>query len=129
MALTELGLDINDIYTDIMAVFGNPGYNGKAQTGTLRSTVRRTDTKVLDQYSRDLTELAADGQMLNTIASTRNTISFEIGNEVDKEYVVKSGTDYTTGGAFIRLDENGVVDTPIPDKSVTVTKKWADDSD
>ena len=58
LALTELGLDINDIYTDIMAVFGNPGYNGKAQTGTLRSTVRRTDTRVLDQYSRDLTELA-----------------------------------------------------------------------
>ena len=63
LALTELGLEINDIYTDIMAVFGNPGYNGKAQTGTLRSTVRRTDTKVLDQYSRDLTELAAEGKI------------------------------------------------------------------
>ena len=63
MVLTDLGLDINDIYTDIMAVFGNPGYNGKAQTGTLRSTVRRTDTRVLDQYSRDLTELAAEGKI------------------------------------------------------------------
>ncbi len=62
-ALTELGVDINDVYTDIMAVFGNPGYNGKAQTGTLRSTVRRADTKVLDQYSRDLTELAAEGKI------------------------------------------------------------------
>ena len=61
--LTELGIEINDIYTDIMAVFGNPGYNGKAQTGTLRSTVRRADTKVLDQYSRDLTELAAQGKI------------------------------------------------------------------
>ena len=61
--LTELGIEINDIYTDIMAVFGNPGYHGKAHTGTLRSTVRRADTKVLDQYSRDLTELAAQGKI------------------------------------------------------------------
>ena len=52
MALTELGLEINDIYTDIMAVFGNPGYNGKAQTGTLRSTVRRDGRRQVVAGSR-----------------------------------------------------------------------------
>lgn len=61
--LRELGADINDIYTDVVALFGNPPSNGRAQTGTARSTVRRADTRVLDQYSRDLTELAAAGRI------------------------------------------------------------------
>ena len=60
--LQSLGIDINDIYTDILSVFGSPS-NGKPQTGTARSTVRRADTRVLDQYSRDLTELAAAGRI------------------------------------------------------------------
>ena len=59
--LREAGAGINDIYTDIMAVFGNPDFRGKPQTGAVRSTVRRTDTRVLDQYSRDLTDMAAAG--------------------------------------------------------------------
>ena len=77
-----------------------------------------------------LTELSANGQMLNTADGARNTITFEIGNEIDKEYVVKSGTDvtYTVGGSFITLTENGVKDTPIPTKSVTVKKVWAGDT-
>ena len=58
-SLREAGADLNDIYTDIMAVFGNPGSNNRSQTGTARGTVRRADTKMLDQYSRDLTEMAA----------------------------------------------------------------------
>jgi ATP-dependent Clp protease ATP-binding subunit ClpC len=62
-ALREAGVDLNDVYTDIMAVFGNPGSNNRAQTGTAKSTVRRADTRVLDQYSRDLTELAAAGRI------------------------------------------------------------------
>lgn len=61
--LRELGADINDIYTDIVAVFGNPASNGRYQTGTARSIVRRTDTRILDQYSRDLTEMAASGRI------------------------------------------------------------------
>ena len=58
--LRSLGADLNDLYTDIMAVFGNPVPGGRAQTGVARA-LRRTDTRVLDQYSRDLTELAAAG--------------------------------------------------------------------
>lgn len=61
--LREAGADLNDIYTDIMAVFGNPSSNNRSQTGTARSTIRRADTRVLDQYSRDLTELAAAGRI------------------------------------------------------------------
>ncbi len=62
-SLREAGADLNEIYTDIMAVFGNPSSNNRSQTGTARSTLRRADTKMLDQYSRDLTELAAAGRI------------------------------------------------------------------
>ena len=62
-SLREAGADLNDIYTDIMAVFGNPGSNNRSQTGTARGTVRRADTKMLDQYSPDLTQMAAAGRI------------------------------------------------------------------
>ena len=59
--LREAGIEPNDIYTDIMAVFGNPDSRSRQQTGTAHGISRRADTRVLDQYSRDLTELAATG--------------------------------------------------------------------
>ena len=62
--LTELNLESNDLYTDIMDLFGNPAPRDKGTpTGTARSVVHRTDTRTLDQYSRDLTELAAAGKI------------------------------------------------------------------
>ena len=59
--LTGAGIDLNDVYTAIMDVFGNPDPRGRAQTGALHSPVRRAETRVLDPYSRDLTERAANG--------------------------------------------------------------------
>ena len=59
--LTEAGADLNEICTQIMDVFGNPDSRGRAQTGTVRAPVRRAETRTLDQYSRDLTALAAAG--------------------------------------------------------------------
>ena len=73
-SLREAGADLNDIYTDIMAVFGNPGSNNRSQTGTARGTVRRADTKMLDQYSRDLTEMAAAGR-IDPVVGRGNEIS------------------------------------------------------
>ena len=60
-ALTGAGIDLNDVCTAIMDVFGNPDPRGRPQTGVLRSPIRRTETRVLDQYSRDLTDRAANG--------------------------------------------------------------------
>ena len=60
-ALESAGADINDIYTDIMDSFGASSGKGKAQSGLARPAVRRSDTRILDQYSRDLTELAFSG--------------------------------------------------------------------
>ena len=59
--LRQSGLDLNDLYTDVLAVFGHPAPDSRPQTGTARGVLRRTETRVLDQYSRDLTELAATG--------------------------------------------------------------------
>ena len=62
--LNSLGANINDLYSDIMDVFGNPSSHGRAQqVGAARSTIRRAETKILDQYSRDLTEMALCGKI------------------------------------------------------------------
>ena len=58
--LLSLGLEPNDLYTDILDVFGAPAPNGRTQQGLARS-LRRVETRVLDQYSRDLTAMAAAG--------------------------------------------------------------------
>ena len=61
--LRSLGADLNDLYTDVAALFGNPSSGGRPQLGASRGTVRRADTRVLDQYSRDLTAMAAAGHL------------------------------------------------------------------
>ncbi len=60
--LLALGLDPNDLVTDIVDMFGSPAPEGRSLPGPVRSG-RRTETRVLDQYSRDLTELAAAGRI------------------------------------------------------------------
>ena len=62
--LTGAGGDMNKLYTDVMERFGperrQPGVSA-VPPAPVRSP-RRSDTKTLDQYSRDLTELAARGE-------------------------------------------------------------------
>ena len=60
--ISEAGVPLNDIYTDIMAVFGNPLPKNRSAS-PVRSPLRHTDTRVLDQYSRDLTNMAANGKI------------------------------------------------------------------
>ena len=63
-ALVALRQDPDQIMTDIMAVFGRGEPRERAaQTGTARSVLHRADTRTLDQYSRDLTALAAAGKI------------------------------------------------------------------
>ena len=61
--LRQLDIEPNDIYTDIADVFGGGSPHGKPQPGAVKSTVKRTETRILDQYSKDLTALAAVGQL------------------------------------------------------------------
>ena len=58
--LRQLNIDPNVLYTDIVDVFGVLPH-GKQPSATVKNPVRRAETKVLDQYSSDLTALAAAG--------------------------------------------------------------------
>ena len=61
-ALAAAGLCVNDIYTDILAVFGTGSFKPRSQPPVQpKATVKHSETRVLDQYSRDLTLLAASG--------------------------------------------------------------------
>ena len=62
-AVEEAGVDPNDLYTDVMDVFDRPDRYSRPEEGAARTAPRRSDTRVLDQYSRDLTELAAAGRL------------------------------------------------------------------
>ncbi len=55
------GLEVNRLYTEVLDAFSSPGYRPDPQTAARPQ--RRAETKTLDQYSRDLTELARKGSL------------------------------------------------------------------
>lgn len=64
IALSAAGYDLNEIYTDIMAVFGTSVSRAKtAAQSTVKPAGKHIETRVLDQYSTDLTLLAAAGKI------------------------------------------------------------------
>ncbi|NCB51482.1 MAG: ATP-dependent Clp protease ATP-binding subunit [Clostridia bacterium] len=60
--LAAAGADVGSIYTDAVALFGGQSFESRQQQSPLKMPSRRTETKILDLYSRDLTELAATGK-------------------------------------------------------------------
>ena len=69
------GGDLNAVYTEILDVFGRrepqPVRPQSQNQTVIRSTPRRTETKTLDLYSRDLTALAAQGTLDPVIGRER----------------------------------------------------------
>jgi ATP-dependent Clp protease ATP-binding subunit ClpC len=71
--LSTAGIDINRLYTDLLSSLGGdfnahpPSFQGPAATGHApvqpKAQHRRSDTKTLDQFSRDLTDLASKGTL------------------------------------------------------------------
>jgi len=61
--LLSRGMDLNRLYTDVLSRF-NPEYNPASRPAPPAAgrNARRSDTRTLDQYSRDLTEIAARGE-------------------------------------------------------------------
>ena len=56
------GADLNRLYTDIINVFGGADYRSAKQTAPAgRAAGKKSETKTLDQFSRDLTDAAAGG--------------------------------------------------------------------
>lgn len=64
--LSSTGVDLNKIYTDILEIFRSSDYR-PATPPPAQSPIGRTgkkaDTKTLDQFSRDLTVAASEGQL------------------------------------------------------------------
>ena len=69
-ALREINVDLDAVCAAIFDVFGSPDPHGRAQTGAVCSPIRHADTKVLDQYSRDLTDMALSGSIDPVIGRT-----------------------------------------------------------
>ncbi len=63
-ALTALGIDLNETYTEIMNIFGAGSQRSRQQVqSSPKLATRHAETRILDQYSRDLTSLAASGSI------------------------------------------------------------------
>ena len=74
--IVACGGELNAIYTDILNVFGHREPQsfrpqGQPQTTTVRSMPKKGETKTLDLYSRDLTELAQRGALDPVIGRER----------------------------------------------------------
>ena len=60
--IASVGVDLNRMYTDLVNVFGAPDFAGQT-TAAAPHAKERKETKTLDQFSRDLTDLAAAGSL------------------------------------------------------------------
>lgn len=59
--LLTTGADLNKMYTDILNIFGSSDY--KPRPAAVVGKSKKSDTKTLDQFSRDLTEMARSGAL------------------------------------------------------------------
>ncbi|MDR0861398.1 MAG: ATP-dependent Clp protease ATP-binding subunit [Oscillospiraceae bacterium] len=55
------GVDLNKLYTDVVNVFKSGDY--RPRPGAAMQNPENSDTKTLDQFSRDLTEMAREGRL------------------------------------------------------------------
>ena len=73
--IASTGVDLNKLYTDVLSLFGSipRSHEGRAPVGAAagRNPVRKGDTKTLDQYSRDLTDMAEKGKLDPVIGRDR----------------------------------------------------------
>jgi len=73
--LTSTGVDLNKIYSDIVNIFRSSDYRpvalAQSAASAGRSGGKKTDTKTLDQFSRDLTVAAQEGQLDPVIGRSR----------------------------------------------------------
>ena len=60
--LTALGGDLNDLYTEVVCVFENREYKPRTAQAT-KTAQRRSETRTLDQYGKDMTDVARGGSV------------------------------------------------------------------
>lgn len=59
--LQTTGVELNKMYTEILNIFGSTEY--KPRQAAAVGKAKKIETKTLDQFSRDLTEMAKSGQL------------------------------------------------------------------
>jgi len=59
--IISTGVDLNRMYTEILNIFGSSEFKPR-QSATVGKT-KKSDTKTLDQFSRDLTDMARSGSL------------------------------------------------------------------
>ncbi|MDR1132315.1 MAG: ATP-dependent Clp protease ATP-binding subunit [Oscillospiraceae bacterium] len=72
--ITSTGADLNKIYSDIINIFRSADYRPCTQQAQAAQQARggkKTDTKTLDQFSRDLTAAAQEGQLDPVVGRSR----------------------------------------------------------
>ena len=70
--IVSTGVDINKIYSDIVNLFHSSEYRPQPPQATVSGrSGRKSDTKTLDQFSRDLTVAAQEGQLDPVIGRSR----------------------------------------------------------
>jgi ATP-dependent Clp protease ATP-binding subunit ClpC len=57
------GVDINKLYTEILNIFGSPDSTKDKRTVATAKQTKKAETKTLDQFGRDLTEMAEKGAL------------------------------------------------------------------
>ena len=70
-AVEEAGADPDRLYTEVVDLFDRPEYRVRPEEGAVRTASRRSETKTLDQFGRDLTDMAARGQLDPVIGRER----------------------------------------------------------
>ena len=60
--IVSTGVDLNKLYTEIMNIFGSSEYRPQ-QVVPAGKPGKKSETKTLDQFSRDLTEMAQNGSL------------------------------------------------------------------
>ncbi len=67
--IISTGVDLNKLYTEIINIFGSSEYRPRQTTAV--GKVKKSETKTLDQFSRDLTDMARDGLLDPVIGRER----------------------------------------------------------
>ncbi len=59
--IVSTGVDLNKLYTDVLNIFGSSDYKSRPTAPVGKA--KKSETKTLDQFSRDLTEMAGRGAL------------------------------------------------------------------
>ncbi len=121
--LCTLGISVQRVYVDLMVAMGEDGNSYKEEFAAGGKSRKKSQTATLDQYSRDLTKLAAEGKLDPVIGretEIRRVIQISSRRTKNNPCLVGEpgvGKTAIVEGLAIKINEGNVPDT-IKDKRV-----------